>query len=159
MNICALIVPSRWAQKLTKMLPRPNWLLNPELLKRYLPIPKALRKNSIPFQVICKLKKGPARILRINQKGPTELKPLPRDEIPQTDSPGTLGWWNDRWGKSYWPKSLHSLWVSIIPSFPAYRQALNLIGYRVGRQDSNIPIFVSPTPKREERYWFPSPSF
>jgi hydrogenase maturation factor len=45
------------------------------------PIQKAFRKNSIPLQVIGKVKKGPARVLRIDQKGPKELKPLPRDEI------------------------------------------------------------------------------
>ena len=45
------------------------------------PIQKAFRRNSIPFQVIGKIKKGPARVLRIDQKGRKELKPLPRDEI------------------------------------------------------------------------------
>jgi hydrogenase expression/formation protein HypE len=45
------------------------------------PIQKAFKRNSIPFQVIGKVKKGPARVLRIDQKGRKELKPLPRDEI------------------------------------------------------------------------------
>jgi len=44
-------------------------------------IQKAFRKNSIPFQVIGKVRKGPARVLRIDQKGRKELKPFPRDEI------------------------------------------------------------------------------
>jgi hydrogenase expression/formation protein HypE len=44
-------------------------------------IEKAFRKNSIPFQVIGKVKKGPVRVLRINPKGRRELKPLPQDEI------------------------------------------------------------------------------
>lgn len=42
---------------------------------------KAFKKNSIPFQVIGKIKKGPARVLKVDQKGRKELKPLPRDEI------------------------------------------------------------------------------
>lgn len=46
-----------------------------------LPIQKAFRKNSIPFGVIGKVRKGPARVLRIDQKGRKELKPFPRDEI------------------------------------------------------------------------------
>ena len=45
------------------------------------PIQKAFRKNSIPFQVIGKVKKGPARVLKSDQKGRKELKPFPRDEI------------------------------------------------------------------------------
>jgi hydrogenase maturation factor len=45
------------------------------------PIEKTFRKNSIPFQVIGKVTKGPARVLRSDQKGRKELKPLPRDEI------------------------------------------------------------------------------
>ncbi len=45
------------------------------------PIEKTFRKNSIPFQVIGKVMKGPARVLRSDQKGRKELKPLPRDEI------------------------------------------------------------------------------
>jgi hydrogenase maturation factor len=45
------------------------------------PLQKAFKRNSIPFQVIGKIKKGPARVLRIDQKGHKELKPLPRDEI------------------------------------------------------------------------------
>jgi len=45
------------------------------------PIEIAFRKNSIPFQVIGKVKKGPGRVLRIDQKGRKELKPFPRDEI------------------------------------------------------------------------------
>jgi hydrogenase maturation factor len=44
-------------------------------------VQKAFRRNSIPFQVIGKIKKGPARVLRIDPKGRKELKPLPRDEI------------------------------------------------------------------------------
>jgi len=46
-----------------------------------MPIRKAFRKNSIPFGVIGKVRKGPARVLRIDPKGSKELKPLPRDEI------------------------------------------------------------------------------
>ena len=45
------------------------------------PIEKAFRKNSIPLQVIGKVKKGPGRVLRIDPKGRKELKPLPQDEI------------------------------------------------------------------------------
>ena len=45
------------------------------------PIEKAFRKNSIPFQVIGKVKKGPGRVLRIDSKGGKELKYLPQDEI------------------------------------------------------------------------------
>jgi len=45
------------------------------------PIQKAFKGNSIPFQVIGKVKKGPARVLRNDQKGRKELKPLPQDEI------------------------------------------------------------------------------
>jgi hydrogenase maturation factor len=44
-------------------------------------IQKAFRKNSIPFQVIGKVKKGPARVLSRDQKGRKELKPLSQDEI------------------------------------------------------------------------------
>jgi hydrogenase maturation factor len=44
-------------------------------------VQKAFRRNSIPFQVIGKVKKGPARVLRIDPKGRKELKSLPRDEI------------------------------------------------------------------------------
>ena len=39
---------------------------------------KAFQKASIPFQVIGKVKQGPARVLTIEGK---EIKPLPRDEI------------------------------------------------------------------------------
>ena len=47
-----------------------------------LPIQKAFKKNSIPFGVIGRIKKkGPPRVLRIDQKGRKELKPLPQDEI------------------------------------------------------------------------------
>ena len=46
-----------------------------------LPIQKAFRKNSIPLQVIGKIKKGPAKVFRKDGKGRKELKPLPRDEI------------------------------------------------------------------------------
>jgi len=42
---------------------------------------KAFKKNSIPSQVIGKVKKGPARVFRIDGKGRKELKPLPHDEI------------------------------------------------------------------------------
>jgi hydrogenase expression/formation protein HypE len=45
------------------------------------PLQKAFGKNSIPLQVIGKVKRGPARVLRIDQKGLKELKPFPRDEI------------------------------------------------------------------------------
>ena len=45
------------------------------------PVEKAFRKNSIPFRVIGKIRKGPARVLRTDQKGRREVKPLPRDEI------------------------------------------------------------------------------
>ena len=44
-------------------------------------IEKAFRKNSIPLNIIGKVKRGPARVLKIDQKGREELKPLPRDEI------------------------------------------------------------------------------
>ncbi len=44
-------------------------------------IQKAFRKNAIPLGVIGRVKKGPARVLKMNQKGRKELKPLPRDEI------------------------------------------------------------------------------
>jgi hydrogenase maturation factor len=45
------------------------------------PLQKAFRRNSIPLQVIGKVKRGPARVLKIDRKGLKELKPLPRDEI------------------------------------------------------------------------------
>jgi hydrogenase expression/formation protein HypE len=45
------------------------------------PIEKAFRRNSIPLQVIGKVKKGPGRVLSIDPKGRKELKPLPQDEI------------------------------------------------------------------------------
>jgi hydrogenase expression/formation protein HypE len=45
------------------------------------PFQKAFKRNSIPFQVIGKIKKGPAKVFRIDGKGRKELKPLPRDEI------------------------------------------------------------------------------
>ncbi len=45
------------------------------------PVERAFRKNSIPFQVIGKIRKGPARVLRMDQKGRRELRPLPGDEI------------------------------------------------------------------------------
>ncbi len=44
-------------------------------------IEKAFRKNSIPLNIIGKVKRGRARVLKIDQKGRKELKPLPRDEI------------------------------------------------------------------------------
>jgi hydrogenase maturation factor len=46
-----------------------------------LSIQKAFRKNSILIQVIGKVKKGPAKVFRMDGKGRKELKPLPRDEI------------------------------------------------------------------------------
>jgi len=45
------------------------------------PIEKAFKRNSIPLQVIGKVKKGPPRVLRIDPKGREELKLLPQDEI------------------------------------------------------------------------------
>jgi len=42
---------------------------------------RAFKKKYIPLQVIGKVKKGPARVFKINGKGRKELKPLPRDEI------------------------------------------------------------------------------
>ena len=45
------------------------------------PIEKAFRKNFIPFQVIGRVKKGPVRVLKIDQNGRKELNPLPQDEI------------------------------------------------------------------------------
>jgi len=45
------------------------------------PIEKAFKRNSLPLQVIGKVKKGPARVLRTDPKGRKELKPLPQDEI------------------------------------------------------------------------------
>ena len=47
----------------------------------FLPIQKAFRRNSIPSQVIGKIRKGPSKVLRIDPKGRRELKPLPQDEI------------------------------------------------------------------------------
>jgi hydrogenase maturation factor len=44
-------------------------------------IQKAFKKNSIPSYIIGKVKKGPTRVLKRNQKGLKELKPLSRDEI------------------------------------------------------------------------------
>jgi len=46
-----------------------------------LPLQKAFRKNSIPLNIIGNVKKGPARVLRIDGKKRKELKPFPRDEI------------------------------------------------------------------------------
>jgi len=46
-------------------------------------IQKAFRKNSIPLNIIGKVKKGPARVLKSDQKGRKELKPLSQDEIPK----------------------------------------------------------------------------
>jgi hydrogenase maturation factor len=51
------------------------------------PIQKAFKRNSIPFQVIGRIKKGPARVIRRNGKGRKELKALPRDEILKIYSP------------------------------------------------------------------------
>lgn len=45
------------------------------------PLQKAFRKNSIPFQLIGKVKKGPPRVLAKDEKSYDELKPLARDEI------------------------------------------------------------------------------
>jgi len=45
------------------------------------PIEKAFRINSIPFQVIGRVKKGSVRVLGRDPKGRRELKFLPRDEI------------------------------------------------------------------------------
>jgi hydrogenase maturation factor len=45
------------------------------------PIEKTFKTNSIPFQVVGKVKKGPARVVRMDQKGRKELKPFSRDEI------------------------------------------------------------------------------
>jgi hydrogenase maturation factor len=45
------------------------------------PLQKAFKRNFIPLQVIGKVKKGPARVLRSDQKGRKGLKPFPRDEI------------------------------------------------------------------------------
>jgi hydrogenase expression/formation protein HypE len=44
-------------------------------------IQKVFRKNSIPFQVVGKIKKGPARVIQTDGKGRKELKPLLQDEI------------------------------------------------------------------------------
>jgi hydrogenase maturation factor len=44
-------------------------------------IEKALKKVPIPIQVMGKVKKGPARVFRIDGKVRKELNPLPRDEI------------------------------------------------------------------------------
>jgi len=51
-----------------------------------LPLQKAFRRNSIPLEVIGRVKKGPARVLRVDRKGRKELEPLPRDEILKTYS-------------------------------------------------------------------------
>ena len=42
---------------------------------------KAFRNNSIPLNVIGKVKKGPARVFKSDRKGRKELKPFSRDEI------------------------------------------------------------------------------
>ncbi len=52
------------------------------------PIQKAFRKNSIPFQVIGKVKKGPPRALSSDRNGRKELQPVPRDEILKIYSRG-----------------------------------------------------------------------
>jgi hydrogenase maturation factor len=44
-------------------------------------IQKAFKKNSIPLNIIGQVKRGPARVLKIDRKGRKQLKPLPRDEI------------------------------------------------------------------------------
>jgi hydrogenase expression/formation protein HypE len=54
------------------------------------PLQKAFRRNSLPFQAIGKVKRGPARVLRIDQKGRKELRPLPRDEILKIYSSGRM---------------------------------------------------------------------
>ena len=51
------------------------------------PVEKAFRRNSIPSQVIGKIRKGPARVLRRDEKGRKQLKPLPSDEILKIYSP------------------------------------------------------------------------
>jgi len=58
-------------------------------------IQKAFKKNSIPSQVIGKVKKGPARVLRSEGKRHKELKPFSRDEILKIYSPGRVDEWND----------------------------------------------------------------
>jgi hydrogenase expression/formation protein HypE len=60
-------------------------------------IQKAFRKNSIPIQVIGKVKKGPARAIRIDQKGRRELKPLRRDEILKIFWPRNSGTMRKTW--------------------------------------------------------------
>lgn len=47
----------------------------------FLTIQKVFRESSIPLQVIGKVNKGPARVLKMDGKRKKELKPLPRDEI------------------------------------------------------------------------------
>jgi len=42
---------------------------------------KALAESSIPFQAIGKVKRGPGRVLRIDEKRRKKLNPLPSDEI------------------------------------------------------------------------------
>jgi hydrogenase maturation factor len=56
----------------------------------FLPIQKAFGKNDIPLKIIGKVKKGPARVLKINQKGRKELKPLSRDENLKIYSVGRM---------------------------------------------------------------------
>jgi hydrogenase maturation factor len=45
------------------------------------PIQKVFKRNSVLFQVIGKITKGPARVFRVDGRGRKELKPFPRDEI------------------------------------------------------------------------------
>ena len=52
-----------------------------------LPLQKAFRKNSIPLNIIGNVKKGPARVLRIDGKKRKELKPFSQDEILKIYSP------------------------------------------------------------------------
>ena len=56
----------------------------------FLPIQKAFGKNDIPLKIIGKVKKGPARVLKTNQKGRKELEPLSRDEILKIYSVGRM---------------------------------------------------------------------
>ena len=42
---------------------------------------KVFKETAIPFQVIGRVKRGPARVLSVDGKRKKELKPLPRDEI------------------------------------------------------------------------------
>jgi hypothetical protein len=50
------------------------------------PLQRAFRKNSIPLELIGRVKKGLARVLRVDRKARKEFEPLPRDEILKTCS-------------------------------------------------------------------------